>query len=161
MVIVVVGASGGLGSYLSEQLAKDYPVIATYYTHKPTSTAPGVEWYQVDVRDVMSIERFVAATNDRLQHIVLVNLAGISLDGMGHKMDEATWDRVLDTNLKGTFLMCRSLLPLMRQQEWGRIINISSVVGQRGTICFEFSVWSQACRQSRRNVGCIANWHSG
>jgi 3-oxoacyl-[acyl-carrier protein] reductase len=63
---------------------------------------------------------------------VLVNLAGISLDGMGHKMDESTWDRVVDTNLKGTFLMSRAILPFMRGQEWGRIINISSVVGQKG-----------------------------
>lgn len=86
----------------------------------------------MDVTDASSVDHFAKAVGDRLGQIVLVNLAGVSIDGMGHKMDELTWDRVVDTNLKGTFLMCRAMLPFMRKEEWGRIINISSIVAQKG-----------------------------
>lgn len=61
---------------------------------------------------------------------------------MAHRMPSDVWDKVIDTNLKGTFLFCRAMLPFMRKQEWGRIINISSIVGQigiPGTIAYSTS----------------------
>lgn len=131
-MIVMSGASGGLGGYLIERLGKDQQIIGTYNNHKPESSDPQVPLYQVNVCDSASVERFVDQVGQSLQRLTLINLAGISLDGMGHKMGEAIWDSVLDTNLKGAFLMSRALLPFMREQEWGRIINISSVVGQMG-----------------------------
>jgi NAD(P)-dependent dehydrogenase (short-subunit alcohol dehydrogenase family) len=131
-MIILTGASGGLGSFITEHLSKDFEIIGTYNTHKPSHTDPMVSFCQVDTTNSGSIERFVASVSDKLQKIVLINMVGISLEGMGHKMSDDTWNRVVDTNLKGTFLMCRALLPLMRDQKWGRIINISSVVGQIG-----------------------------
>jgi NAD(P)-dependent dehydrogenase (short-subunit alcohol dehydrogenase family) len=131
-MIVLTGSSGGLGSHLIKHLGKDFRIIGTYNTHKPTTDNGTVEYYQVDVSDACSIDRFVGAIADKLDSIVLINLAGISLDGMGHKMGEQTWDKVMDTNLKGTFLMCKAMLPIMIKQEWGRIINVSSIVGQIG-----------------------------
>lgn len=131
-MIIMTGASGGLGGYLIEHLSRDFEIIGTFNTHEPTPTNRVMGFYQVDVRDSGSVERFVATVADKLQHIVLINLAGISLDGMGHKMSDTLWDRVVGTNLKGTFLTCRAILPFMREQKWGRIINISSVVGQKG-----------------------------
>ena len=131
-MIIIAGASGGLGSYLVEHLGKDHQIIGTYSAHRPTTPNERVAYYQVDVTELGDVEQFVAGIADRLERIVLINLAGISLDAMGHKMDDETWDRVLDTNLKGTFLMCRAVLPIMRKQEWGRIINVSSIVGQVG-----------------------------
>lgn len=133
-MIIMTGASGGLGVYLIEHLGRDFEIIGTFNTHKPALTDRAVGFYQVDVSESESVERFVAMVVDKLQQIVLINLAGVSLDSMGHKMDAVAWDRVLDTNLKGTFLMCRSLLPFMREQQWGRIINVSSVVGQIGVL---------------------------
>jgi NAD(P)-dependent dehydrogenase (short-subunit alcohol dehydrogenase family) len=131
-MIIITGASGGLGSYLVEKLNKDYDIIGTYNTHQPSMSYQRVDFYKVNVCDNESIESFVLSISDRLNKIILINLAGISIDGMGHKMAEETWDQVLDTNLKGTFLMARALLPHMRSQEWGRIINVSSIVGQVG-----------------------------
>jgi acetoacetyl-CoA reductase/3-oxoacyl-[acyl-carrier protein] reductase len=131
-VIVITGASGGLGSYLVERLSEDHEIIGTYHTRRPESRSASVSFHELDVSDSSSVSGFIASTESRLREIVLVNLAGISLDGMGHKMTESTWDTVLETNLKGTFLMCRAILPLMRKQEWGRIINVSSIVGQMG-----------------------------
>ena len=131
-MIILTGASGGLGSYLIEHMGEDFEIIGTYNTHERFQSDRVVRFCQVDTTDSKSVERFVASISDKLQKIVLINLAGISLDGIGHKMADSIWDQVIDTNLKGTFLMCRALLPFMRQQEWGRIINISSVVGQIG-----------------------------
>jgi NAD(P)-dependent dehydrogenase (short-subunit alcohol dehydrogenase family) len=73
---------------------------------------------------------------------VLVNLAGVSVDNIGHKVREADWDLVVDTNLKGTFLMSQALLTIMRNEGWGRIINVSSIVGQTavpGTVAYSAS----------------------
>lgn len=131
-MIIITGASGGLGGYLVEKLSEDHEIIGTYNTHQPAISGQGINYYKVDVCDNKNVESFVLSISDRLQHIVLINLAGISIDGMGHKMPEETWDLILDTNLKGTFLMTRALLSYMRSQEWGRIINISSIVGQVG-----------------------------
>jgi NAD(P)-dependent dehydrogenase (short-subunit alcohol dehydrogenase family) len=131
-MIVVAGASGGLGRYLVDRLSGDFEMIGTYHNRKPELDRPIAGLFRVDVTDPASIDAFVAEAGPLLQRVVLVNLVGITLDGMGHKLAEATWDRVLDVNLKGTFLMCRALLPVMREQTWGRIINVSSVVGQMG-----------------------------
>ena len=131
-MIVLTGASGGLGNYLIENLSGEHEIIGTYNTREPSQTGRAVGFYQVNATDSGSVERFVTSVLNKLQKITLINLAGISIDGMGHKMVDDTWDQVMDTNLKGTFLMCRALLPIMRQQNWGRIINVSSVVGQMG-----------------------------
>jgi len=131
-MIILTGASGGLGTYLIERLGTDFEIVGTYNKNRPSSNGRAAGFYQVDTSDSKSIERFVVSIADKLEKIVLINLAGISLDGMGHKMSDEVWDHVVDTNLKGTFLMCRSLLPFMREQNWGRVINFSSVVGQMG-----------------------------
>ncbi|MCX6842129.1 MAG: SDR family oxidoreductase [candidate division WOR-3 bacterium] len=131
-MVVVTGASGGLGSYLVEHLSVDFEVVGTYYSHMPPAIPKAVGFYRVDVTDAECVVQFVNEIAGRLQKVILINLAGISIDGMTHKMSEQVWDRVLDTNLKGAFLMSRSLLRFMREQQWGRIINFSSVVGQIG-----------------------------
>ena len=141
-MIILTGSSGGLGRYIIDNLEEDFEIIGTYNTHKPGQNSQRVSFYQVDITDFSSVERFVASISDKLQKIILINMAGISLEGMGHKMNENTWDTVVDTNLKGAFLMSRALLPFMRQQKWGRIINISSVVGQiavPGTVAYSAS----------------------
>jgi len=131
--IVITGVSGGLGGFLAEQLASQHTVIGTY--HNRTIDDPqrvGGNVHLLDVTDAAQVQAFVDEVRAKLDRVVLVNMAGISLDAMGHKMPEELWDRVVDTNLKGVFLMSRALLPVMREQKWGRIINISSVVGQVG-----------------------------
>lgn len=132
MVLVLSGASGGLGTYLVQKFSNDCRIIGTYNTRKPEVSGPNISYYQVDVTNADNITQFVQSVQSELKEIVLVNLAGISIDGMGHKMPEDVWDKVVDTNLKGTFLMCRAFLPMMREQGWGRIINFSSIVGQKG-----------------------------
>jgi NAD(P)-dependent dehydrogenase (short-subunit alcohol dehydrogenase family) len=131
--IILTGASGGLGVYLASRLRSDYSIVGGYNTRLPDD--PGLfpaGCYQVDVSDAASVAAFAERLAGIEERLVLVNLAGVSIDGMAHKLSEDAWDTVLDTNLRGAWLMSRALLPAMREQGWGRIVNISSVVGQIG-----------------------------
>ena len=139
---LITGASGGLGQILAEELAAKGDVIAIYRSNAPQETADGIRWYRLDVTDSAGISEFVKANADQLRRVVLINLAGISLNGVAHRLGEEHFDQVVATNLKGSFLMCRALLPIMRTEGWGRIINISSVVaeiGVPGTVAYASS----------------------
>lgn len=129
--IVITGASGGLGTYLIERLGSDFEIIGTYKGHEPRHGLKAT-FYKVDVTDAESVNAFVARIRPSLERVMLINLAGISIDSIAHKMPDAVWDQVVDTNLKGTFLACRAMLPIMRENNWGRIVLVSSVVGQIG-----------------------------
>lgn len=88
---------------------------------------------QCDVADAASVENlFAQAVNEFGRVDVLVNNAGITRDGLLLRMSEDDWDAVLDANLKGTFLCTRAASKLMIKQRAGRIINITSVMGQIG-----------------------------
>ena len=127
MDIVIVGASGGIGRYIFDELSTKYHTYGTYCHGK----YPNVGWLHADVTqadDVISMLESMSGLHD----VVLINLFGVSRDGMGHKLSTEAWNEVVDTNLKGAFLTCGAFLPIMRAQGWGRIINISSVVGRVG-----------------------------
>ncbi len=86
-----------------------------------------------DVVDAASVENLFATAVRELGRVdILVNNAGITRDGLLLRMSEDDWDAVLDANLKGTFLCTRTAAKLMIKQRWGRIINITSVMGQIG-----------------------------
>ena len=73
----------------------------------------------------------VARTLDALGRIdILVNNAGINIRGPIEELDEASWDAVIDTNLKGPWLCCRAVARPMKAQKWGRVINVSSMLGE-------------------------------
>lgn len=131
-MIIITGASGGLGNYLVKKLKNDHELIGTYWSHKPDKFESTVDFYQLDVSNAQEIDSFMKKISPKLHNIVFIHLAGISINAVSHKMKEEYWDRVMDVNLKGAFLMTRSLIPIMRMQEWGRVIYISSVVGQTG-----------------------------
>ncbi len=132
-MIIITGASGGLGSCLVRELTAESEILATYNTHRPDSVdVPKVRFAKLDVTNSDEVVRFVAEHKEHLKKVTLINAAGISLDGMAHKLTEASWDAVIDTNLKGAFNMARAILPVMRDESWGRIINLSSIVGQIG-----------------------------
>jgi 3-oxoacyl-[acyl-carrier protein] reductase len=88
----------------------------------------------LDLQSPESIkEAFSRALQSRERIDVLVNNAGITRDGLAVRMKKADWDAVLRTNLDGAFLAIQQVLPGMMRNRWGRIINISSVVGQAGS----------------------------
>ncbi|MGA9479562.1 MAG: SDR family NAD(P)-dependent oxidoreductase [Desulfobacterales bacterium] len=101
--------------------------------------------YQVDVTRAAEIARMVDDLYKRWNRVdILVNNAGITQRSKVIDMSETDWDRVLDVNLKGTFLFTKALLPAMISQKYGRIINMGSVSGKRGGGIFGGAHYSAA-----------------
>jgi len=142
-IAVVTGGMGGLGEAICVKLSKmGYTVIATY---SPGNTK-SAEWIAsmkqqghnfravpVDVADFDSCQRAVKQITSEVGPVdVLVNNAGITRDMTFRKMDKASWDAVTKTNLDSVFNMTKPVIDGMSERGWGRIINVSSVNGQKG-----------------------------
>ena len=131
-MIIVTGASGGLGQGLLKELAGLDSIVGTYESHHPLSVAGDVHLVRLDVTDVKSVNEFVRAIRADATRITLVNLAGVSGDGLSVTLPLSDWEHVLAVNLTGSFLMSRSIVRLMMRERWGRIINVGSVVSRLG-----------------------------
>lgn len=132
-MIIVTGASRGIGKFLFESLKSSDKVIGTYLSTKPESIKDLDFLYKVDVSKYESVAQFINVIKNDLTEIVLLNCAGISYNSFTHKSDPEKWKKVIDVNLIGTYHMIRAILPIMREQNYGRIINFSSVIAQKGT----------------------------
>ena len=137
-VALVTGGTRGIGEAISKGL-KDagYEVAATYGGNDEAAAkfkdATGIAVYKWDVGDFDSCQKGIAQVEADLGPIdVLVNNAGITRDGMFHKMSAENWEAVITTNLNSLFYMTRGVIEGMRARSYGRIISISSVNGQKG-----------------------------
>lgn len=137
---IVTGGTRGIGLDISRELiAKNYQVVAIYAGNEKAAKAfkeeTGHEAYKADVTD---LEACQAAVDKAVKKFgapaVLVNNAGITRDGMLHKMDAGQWGDVIATNLTSCFNMCRAVIGAMREAGYGRIVNISSINGQKGQL---------------------------
>lgn len=143
-VALVTGGSRGIGAAIVEKLAASgFNVIINYKdSHQAAKTLAGNidRQYRVKVLTCQSDVSVFSSTQNMIQEIetefgrldVLVNNAGITCDAFLSRMSEEDWDRVINTNLKGVFNCCRAAVRTMQKKHRGRIINIASVVGQRG-----------------------------
>ncbi len=142
-VAVVTGGMGGLGEAICLKLDDmDYQVVATCSTGNARADqwladmkARGHDFHsvKVDVADYESCESAIATIRNDVGPVdVLVNNAGITRDMTFRKMDKRNWDAVLHTNLDSIFNMTKPVLDGMTERGWGRVINISSVNGQKG-----------------------------
>lgn len=140
---IITGASSGIGEATALELAKQgarlsllarsSEKLAQVSSQAKANGAPEVLELETDIRDETHVARAIDATINQFRRIdILVNSAGLSLNGTvaGYSLND--WRTVLETNLTGTFLMCRSVLPTMKQQRRGQIINISSGAGRNG-----------------------------
>jgi len=137
-VAVVTGGTRGIGAAISKALkAGGYKVAANYGGNDEAARKfNGETGIAVHKWDVSSYEACV----DGLKKVeaelgpveVLVNNAGITRDGMFHRMKPEQWNAVINTNLNSLFNMCRPVIEGMRERKFGRIINISSINGQKG-----------------------------
>jgi NAD(P)-dependent dehydrogenase (short-subunit alcohol dehydrogenase family) len=127
-VAVVTGASRGIGRAIATALANAGAVVAGCARH----ASPGVA--SCDVRVADEVARFAEDVQQRLgPPDILVNNAGTVARARVDELSVEDWDDVVDANLKGTFLVTRAFLPLMRARRSGRIINIASIAGRQGT----------------------------
>lgn len=132
-MIIITGASRSIGRFLFEHYSRTENVYGTFLTTKPESHSIEKKMQQVDVSDYKSVLSFIECIKSDLKNITLINGAGISYSAYAHKSDPLEWKKVLDVNLIGAYHMIRVLLPYMRDQNYGRIINFSSVVAQKPT----------------------------
>ncbi len=137
---IITGGTRGIGAAISKGM-KDagYTVAATYAGNTEAaekfSAETGISIYKWDVADPKACEAGIAQVEEELGPVeVLVNNAGITRDGWFHKMDYDQWSAVIKTNLDSMFTMSRPVLNGMRERGAGRIINISSINGQKGQI---------------------------
>jgi 3-oxoacyl-[acyl-carrier protein] reductase len=140
-IAIVTGASRGIGRAIAHTLAaRGAVVIAAARGENAAATVAEIreagrqaEVGSVDVTDAASVEALVAGVLERHQRIdILVNNAGITRDQLMLRMKRDDWDQVLSTNLTAAFTCVHAVLKPMIKQRGGRIISISSVVGQMG-----------------------------
>ncbi len=141
-IALVTGSTGGLGTAICKRLADDgFHVIANYqnrekaekWKQRMKDDGYDFDMYQADVSNYDSVGEMIAAIESTMGPIdILVNNAGITRDGQFRKMTLENWDAVMKTNLYSVFNCTRHVINQMIERNYGRIINISSVNGQRG-----------------------------
>ncbi|MEM6649951.1 MAG: acetoacetyl-CoA reductase [Pseudomonadota bacterium] len=137
-VAIVTGGTRGIGYAISERLKQDGYKVAAFYggnaeAAKMCEEKLGVSTYQCDVSNLEACEKAIAQVEADLGPVdILVNNAGITKDGAFHKMSADQWNAVMDTNLTSVFNMTRPVIEGMRKRGFGRIVNISSINGQKG-----------------------------
>jgi len=139
---LVTGAAQGIGKAIGLRLAREGAVVAACDLNLPLAEATVQEIrdsgangkaYLLNVTDAEEVRRVVEEAAKEFGRIdILVNNAGITKDALLLRMEEGAWDAVLSVNLKGTFLLSKACARLMIKQRFGRIVNISSLSGQRG-----------------------------
>jgi acetoacetyl-CoA reductase/3-oxoacyl-[acyl-carrier protein] reductase len=129
-MIIITGASKGIGKFLFDKFAQQgQEVIGTYNSTIIEGNKPN-SMYKVDITDLVQVSEFFLMIKDRLQDIILINSAGANYTSFAHKANMEAWRKIIDINLFGTFHMIHHILQPMREQNYGRIINFSSVVAQ-------------------------------
>jgi len=138
--ILITGATGGIGNCLVEKFyTLDSQIIATGTNeeklNKLKEKFPNIQTEKFKLDNHKDIENFINQVDAKLEGIdVLVNNAGIALDNLSVRLTEENWKKVLDINLTSTFLMCKFAIKKMLKKKYGKIINITSIVGHTGNL---------------------------
>jgi acetoacetyl-CoA reductase len=138
-IAVVTGGTRGIGAAISMELKeRGFNVAATYASNEERarefSDRTEIPSYKFDVSDFAQCEDGIGQITKDLDGPVdvLVNNAGITRDGTLHRMDPGSWQAVLDTNLGSCYNMSRCVIDAMRENSFGRIVNVGSINGQAG-----------------------------
>ena len=137
-VALVTGGTRGIGAAISKALnAAGYKVAANYAGNDEAANKfkaeTGIAVYKWDVSSFDACSEGIKTVEAELGPVeILVNNAGITRDAMLHRMKPEQWKQVIDTNLGSLFNMCRPIIEGMRARKFGRIVNISSINGQKG-----------------------------
>ncbi|OGO17002.1 MAG: hypothetical protein A2Z02_03095 [Chloroflexi bacterium RBG_16_48_7] len=138
-ITFVTGGNGGIGTAVVERLLKEnYFVLYTYNEHDPDPANilqryPCSRAYHCNLLDRDEVEHVTKDVIEQYSKVdILINNAGVMLDRVFIKMNWDQWDYVIDVNLKSIFSFSHAFLPYMIKQNYGRIINISSITGLKG-----------------------------
>ena len=138
--ILITGATGGIGNSLVQKFNDlGSKIVATGTNDNKLNNLQKkypqilVEKFKLDEHD--KIEKFIDLTNEKLNGLdILINNAGITLDNISIRLTEENWKKVLDINLTSSFLMCKYAIKKMLKNKYGKIINITSIVGHTGNL---------------------------
>jgi len=143
-VAIVTGGARGIGKAICLRLAREGAKIVIFDLMNELALKVAEEIKEgggesltipVDVSSLCSVEQAVEKVIDKFERIdILVNNAGITKDKLILRMKEEDWDKVIQINLKGAFNCLKAVLKFMSKQRYGRIVNISSVIGLRGNV---------------------------
>jgi len=141
--ILLIGASGGLGKHITQGLADAGYNLALHYHDHPGNIEQSLvgslnknvkyKTYKADIISENEVQEMISSVKKDFGKIdVLINNAGLSINGMTWKMSIEDWNKVISVNLTGPFLCTKHVLPVMKENSFGRIIYMSSVVSQIG-----------------------------
>jgi len=136
--ILITGATGGIGGALVKKFVSlEGSVLATGTNTEKLDNLkkdfPDINVLKFDISDHKKIEEFIENVSSQLTGLdVLINNAGINMDNISLRMTEDEWKKVIDINLGSTFLMCKYAIKKMLKNKYGRIVNITSIVGHTG-----------------------------
>ena len=138
--ILITGATGGIGNCLVEKFNKlEAKIVATGTNEeklkKLKEKYPNIFTERFKLDEHNKIEKFINDVYEKLGGIdILVNNAGITLDNLSIRLSEESWKKVIDVNLTSTFLTCKYSIKKMLKNKFGKIINITSIVGHTGNL---------------------------
>jgi len=138
--ILITGATGGIGKALVKKFTSlKGNVLATSTKSEKLDLLkkefPEINILKFDISEHSKIEEFIENVNSQLTSLdVVVNNAGITLDNLSLRMKDEEWQKVIDINLTSTFLLCKYAIKKMLKNKYGRIVNITSIVGHTGNI---------------------------
>ena len=138
--ILITGATGGIGKALVKKfLSLDGNVLATGTKIEKLDALkkefPKINVLKFDISDHSKIEEFIENVSSQLTGLdVLVNNAGINMDNLSLRMKDEEWKKVIDINLGSTFFLCKYAIKKMLKNKYGRIVNITSIVGHTGNL---------------------------
>ena len=138
--ILITGATGGIGGALVRKFVSlDGNVLATGTNTEKLDTLKkdfqNINILKFDISDHSKIEEFIENVSSQLMGLdVLINNAGVNMDNLSLRMNNSEWKKVIDINLGSTFLMCKYAIKKMLKNKYGRVVNITSVVGHTGNL---------------------------
>ena len=138
--VLITVATGGIGYALVKRFVSlNASVLATGTKNEKLDTLkkefPNINILKFDISDHPKIEEFIENVHSQLVGLdILINNAGINKDNLSLRMKEDEWQKVIDINLGSTFLLCKSAVKKMLKNKYGRIINITSIVGHTGNL---------------------------
>ena len=138
--IIITGATGGIGNELVKKfISLKGKVLATGTNNekleKLKKEYPDIEILKFDISKHSEIENFIEDASSKIKGLdILVNNAGITIDNLSLRMKNEEWKKVIDINLSSTFFICKYGIKKMLKNKFGRIVNITSIVGHTGNI---------------------------
>lgn len=134
-VAVVTGGAKGIGGEISQRFASEGAQVIVVDMTDLDYENISVESYILNVTDRKAVEVFAKYVKEKYGKVdILVNNAGITRDALTHKLTDEMWDTVIDVNLNGVYNITKQISPMMMENGYGSIINISSVVGEFGNV---------------------------